>query len=233
MIQPPSAQSHTDSILWALPFCQMEWDLTPPAVQDYIKYQNQQIAQFQTQIDQLQQQVETLQGRVEKTSQTSSKPPSSDSPFNKPTRQKRTASGTRGGPKGHRGKGPTFLSPPEVHLIEPGPCACGHGHLVSLRPSHTHQVIELPPIEMDIHHFVRQQGPCQGCGRHLTAQGPPEHQSWLWPALDRPDRCTRRHPSHLMAARARLLSLRLAHPDQPGRGAQRHQPGLARHRAPL
>ena len=96
MIQPPSAQSPTDSILWALPFCHMEWELTPPAVQDYIKHQNQQIAQFQAQIAQLQQQVATLQGRVEQTSQTSSKPPSSDSPFNKPNRQKRTASGTRG-----------------------------------------------------------------------------------------------------------------------------------------
>ena len=183
MIQPPSAQSHTDSILWALPFCQMEWELTPPAVQDYIKHQNQQIAQFQAQIAQLQQQVATLQGRVEQTSQTSSKPPSSDSPFNKPKRHKRTASGKRGGQKGHRGKGPTLLSPTEVHLIEPGPCACGHGHLVSLSPYHTHQVIELPPIEMDIHHFVLQQGQCQGCGRHLKAQVPPEHQAGYGPRL--------------------------------------------------
>jgi transposase len=93
--------------LWALPFCQTEWALTPPAVQDYIKHQNQQIAQLQTQIAQLQQQVETLQGRVEQTSHTSSKPPSSDSPFNKSKRHKRNASGKRGGQKGHRGKGPT------------------------------------------------------------------------------------------------------------------------------
>ena len=183
MIQPPSAQSHTDSILWALPLCQMEWERTPPAVQDSITHQNQQIAQFQTQIDQLQQQVETLQGRVEQTSQTSSKPPSSDSPFNKPKRQKRNASGKRGGQKGHRGKGPTLLSPSEVHLIEPGPCACGHGHLVSLSPYHTHQVIELPPIEMDIHHFVLQQGQCQGCGRHLKAQVPSAHQAGYGPRL--------------------------------------------------
>jgi len=183
MIQPPSAQSHTDSILWALPFGHMEWELTPPAVQDYIKHQHQQIAQLQTQIAQLQQQVETLQGRVEQTSQTSSKPPSSDSPFNKPKRQKRNASGKRGGQKGHRGKGPTLLSPTEVHLIEPGPCACGHGHLVSLSPYHTHQVIELPPIEMDIHHFVLQQGQCQGCGRHLKAQVPSAHQAGYGPRL--------------------------------------------------
>jgi transposase len=161
----------------------MEWELTPPAVQDYIKHQNQQIAQFQAQIAQRQQQVEPLQGRVEQTSPTSSQPPSSDSPFTKPKRHKRTAAGTRGGQKGHRGKGPTLLSPTEVHLIEPGPCACGHGHVGSLSPYHTHQVMELPPIEMDIHHFVLQQGQCQGCGRHLKAQVPPEHQAGYGPRL--------------------------------------------------
>ena len=135
MIQPPSTPSHTDSLLWALPFSQMEWDLTPPAVQDDIKSQNQQIAQ-------LQKQIETLQGRVENTSQTSSRPPSSDSPFNKPKRQRKKSAGKRGGQKGHRGNGPKLLSPTEVHLIEPGPCACGYGQLVSLPPYHTHQVME-------------------------------------------------------------------------------------------
>jgi transposase len=52
----------------------MDWERPPPAVQDYIDRLRQQIKQ-------LEKQVETLQGRVEKTSQTSSKPPSSDSPF--------------------------------------------------------------------------------------------------------------------------------------------------------
>ncbi len=183
MIQPPSSHSQRDSILWALPFCQLEWELTPPAVQAYLNNQNQQIAQFQRQIDQLQTQVETLQGRGEKTSQTSSKPPSSDSPFNKPQRPRRKSSGKRGGRKGHLGKGPTLLSPTEVHLLEPGPCACGHGNLVSLTPYQTHQVIELPPIEMEIHHFVLHQGQCEGCGRELKAQVPREHQAGYGPRL--------------------------------------------------
>jgi hypothetical protein len=128
MIQPPSSHSQTDSILWALPFGPLEWELTPPAVQDYIKHQHQHIAplqsqmgQFQSQIAPLPQQVETLQGRVAQTSQTSSQPSSSDAPCTKPTHRRNTSSGTRGGPKSHRGNGPTLLSPPEVHRIEPGP----------------------------------------------------------------------------------------------------------------
>jgi transposase len=154
----------------------MDWELTPPAVQDDIQSLHQQIKQ-------LQQQVETLQGRVEKTSQTSSKPPSSDSPFDKPKRQPRQSSGKRGGRKGHPGKGPTLLSPTKGHLIEPGPCACGHGELVSLAPYYTHQVIELPAITMDIQHFILHQGTCRGCGRTLKAQIPREHQAGYGPRL--------------------------------------------------
>jgi predicted transcriptional regulator len=97
MIQPPSAQPCTDSILWALPVCQLEWELTPPAVQDYIKSQTQQIHELKNQLDQLQQQIETLQGRLETTSQTSNKPPSSDSPFTKPKRLMRILCSIRSG----------------------------------------------------------------------------------------------------------------------------------------
>lgn len=176
MIAPSASQPHTDSILWALPVCQMDWERTPPAVQDYIQSLHQQIKQ-------LEQQVDTLQGQVAKTSHTSSKPPSSDSPFNKPKRNRPPSSGKRGGQKGHQGKGPTLLSPTEVHLIEPAPCACGHGELVSLAPYHTHHVIELPPIEMDIHHFILHQGTWSGCGRTLKAQVPSAYQAGYGPHL--------------------------------------------------
>ena len=152
-----ASHAHTDPILWALPFSQMEWNITPPAVQDHVR-------RLQEHVRQLQNQVDTLQGQVGKTSQTSSKPPSSDAPCKKPQRQRRQSAGTRGGRTGHQGTGPTLLTPTEVHLLEPAPCACGHGELVSLAPYHTHQVIELPPIEMEISHFILHQGECAGCG---------------------------------------------------------------------
>jgi transposase len=139
------------------------------------------MGQCQSQIAQRQHQVETRQGRVAKTSQTSSKPPSSDAPFDKPKRRRTTSTSKRGGQKGHHGNGPTFLSPTEVHLLEPGPCPCGHGTVISLSPYYTPQVIEWPPIEMDIHHFVLQQGHCQGGGRQLKAQVPSPYQSGYGP----------------------------------------------------
>jgi transposase len=79
------------------------------------------------------------------------------------------------------GTGPTLLSPTEVHFVEPAPCACGHGQFVSLAPYDTHQVIELPQIEMEINHFVLQQGECAGCGRLLKAQVPSAHQAGYGP----------------------------------------------------
>jgi hypothetical protein len=112
-----SSPLSTPDLLCPFPFGQMDWAITPPAVQDYIET-------LQGRIHQLQNQVETLTGRLEKTSQTSSKPPSSDSPFQKPKRQRRPSKGgKRGARTGHRGTGPTLLSPTEVHWVEPAPCA--------------------------------------------------------------------------------------------------------------
>ena len=84
---------------------------------------------------------------------------------------------------GHPGKGPTLLPPTEVHLLEPVPCACEHGELASLSPYHTHQVIELPPIDIDVHHYVRQRGWCAGCGQERKAQLPREQQTGYGPRL--------------------------------------------------
>jgi transposase len=172
----PAAPAKTDPSLWALPFSPTEWALTPPAVEAPVQ-------RLQQRVHQLEQQVETLQGRVERTSQTSSKPPSSDAPFHKPTRQPRPSGGPRGARPGHPGHGPTLLSPREGRLIKPAPCACGHGALVSLAPYSTHQVIALPPLEMDITHCVLHQGIGAGCGQHRTAQVPPEHPAGYGPRL--------------------------------------------------
>ena len=76
-----------------------------------------------------------------------------------------------------------MLSPTAVHRIEPGPCPWGHGSLVALTPSYPQQVIELPPLEMEVHPFILQQGLCQGCGKPLKAQVPNDHQAGYGPRL--------------------------------------------------
>ena len=79
-------------VLWASPFSQEEWTITPPSVQDHLLH-------LQKRVDQLAQQVEALQARLDTTSRTSSKPPSSDSPFQKPTRQPRRTGAPHRGPE--------------------------------------------------------------------------------------------------------------------------------------
>jgi transposase len=157
-----TAATQAENTPWSFPFSQAEWDQTPSAVQTYLLTLQTQLGDLQQQHQALQCQVDQLQGRVEKTSQTSSKPPSSDSPFNKPKRgglsSQSGSSGKRGGRQGHRGSGPILLEPTEVRIIPPAACECGHSGLVTSVPYHTHQVIELPPIEMQITHFELHQG---------------------------------------------------------------------------
>ena len=49
MIASSASPSHTDSILWTLPVCQLDWELTPPAVQDYIDSLRQHIKDLKKQ----------------------------------------------------------------------------------------------------------------------------------------------------------------------------------------
>jgi len=188
MSPPASPQPHHDSTWWACPLPHLAGALTPPAVQDAIQHQQRpsaqlqtQMAQFQSPSAQLQPHGETRQGRVAQTAHTSRKPPSSAAPFHKPTHQRQTSTGTRGGQQGHRGNGATVLRPTAGHLREPGPWPCGHGTVLALSPSHPHPVREWPPSEMAIHHVVLPQGHCQGGGRQRKAQGPSPYQAAYGP----------------------------------------------------
>jgi transposase len=49
------------------------------------------------------------------------------------------------------------------------------------RPYHTHQVLELPPIAMEVTHWVLHQGWCPDCGRWSKAQVPAAHATGYGP----------------------------------------------------
>jgi len=178
--------SHTDvsSTEWPFPCAEDDWHQTPPSVQQDVMALEQQFSALQRQVDQLQKQVEILQGRIDKTSNTSSKPPSSDSPFTRPKRSKRRkSSGTRGARKGHPGSGPTLLEPTDVQHLSPAPCSCGHSEMGTPTLYHTHQRIELPPIAMQITHFLLHQARCVGCGRLIKAEVPSAYATGYGPRL--------------------------------------------------
>jgi len=160
-----SESAHT---IWPFPFTPQDWEQTPPAVQAYLHTVHDTL-------DQLQERVETLEARLKQNSTTSSRPPSSDSPYKKP-RQRTNAITPRkaGGKPGHPGHRQGLLSPTAVREVRPERCACGNTKFALLRPYYTHQVLELPPIAMEVTHWVLHQGWCGNCGRWTKAQVPAE-----------------------------------------------------------
>lgn len=167
--------SAPDNVAWPFPFPHQDWENTPPSVQAYLRT-------MQDDLTQLRARVETLEARLHQNSTTSHRPPSSDSPYKKP--RQRAASATprkAGGQPGHAGHRQALLPPTAVHALQPQQCACGNTAFAVTTPYYTHQVIELPPIEMDVRHLVLHQGWCTVCGTLNQAQVPPEHATGYGP----------------------------------------------------
>jgi transposase len=160
---------------WPFPFTPQDWEQTPPAVQAYLHTMRDALGQ-------LQDRVETLAARLKQNSTTSSQPPSADSPYKKPRR--RTTSTTprkAGGKPGHPGHRQVLLPPTTVHELQPERCACGNTTWALTKPYYTHQVLALPPLAMEVTHWVLHQGWCGDCGRWTKAQVPAEQRMGFGP----------------------------------------------------
>jgi transposase len=171
-MEPLSEPTNTG---WPFPFTPQDWEQTPPAVQAYLRTVRDALGQLQERVD-------TLEVRLKQNSTTTSRPPSSDSPYKKP-RQRTTATTPRkaGGKPGHQGHRQGLLAPTRVVEVRPAPCVCGNTAFAGTSPYYTHQVIELPPIAMEVTHWVLHQGWCQACGRWSQAHVPAEQVSGYGP----------------------------------------------------
>ena len=167
--------SDPPNTIWPFPFTPQDWAQTPLAVQAYVRT-------LRDEVKQLHDCVESLEARLQQNSTTSSRPPSSDSPYKKP-RLRTTAATPRkaGGKLGHPGHRQVLLPPTTVREVRPERCACGNMTLTLLKPYHTHQVIELPAIAMEVTHWVLHQGWCVDCGCWTKAQVPAEHTTGYGP----------------------------------------------------
>src|SRR5262249_9848826 len=170
-MEPQSEPPHP---VWPFPFTPQDWAQTPPAVQAYLHAMRAALAQ-------LQERVETLEAQRTQNSTTSSRPPSSDSPYKKPRLRATTTPRKAGGKPSHQGHRQVLLPPTAVHDLRPERCPCGHTTFAATRPYYTHQVLELPPIAMEVTHWVLQQGWCPACGRWRKAQVPAEHATGYGP----------------------------------------------------
>lgn len=173
-MEPLTESLHTS---WPFPFVPQDWEHTPATVQSYVRSLHDELTQ-------LRERVEALEARLTQNSTTSHRPPSSDSPYKKP-RQRTPAAPRRkaGGKPGHPGHRQARLPATAVREVRPERCACGNTTFPLTTPYHTHQVLELPPITMDVTHWVLHRGWCPDCGRWSKAQVPAEHATGYGPRL--------------------------------------------------
>jgi transposase len=144
------------------------WEQTPLAVR-------QVILQLLAVIQQQTARIAALEARLSQNSRNSDRPPSSDPPFvTRPPSS--TTKGTPGAKLGHPGHRQALLTPTEVIEVTPDVCACGQQEFPTTTPYYTHQVIELPEIQMAVTHVVLHEGHCPGCGRLLKAALPAEYR---------------------------------------------------------
>jgi transposase len=123
-----------------------------------------------------------LEAHASQNSSNSDRPPSSDLPY-----AKRPASagaqGRPGAKPGHPGHGQALLVPTEVIALKPEACGCGQQEFPAPTPYYTHQVIELPEIQMAVTHVVLHETRCPWCGRLLKAELPAEYRYGYGPRL--------------------------------------------------
>ncbi len=167
------------------PFSDEAFQATPEPVQQYIVQLEGLVIKLVNETEDLKKRVTKLENRLNKNSQNSSKPPSSDPPFKKPASKSKKGKRKRGGQKGHKGHQQKLMEPTSENLLFPKTCCCGCFSFdpESIKPFHTHQVIELPKIEMDVLHFILHKGACAKCGKSVKAQLPKERQTGYGPRL--------------------------------------------------
>jgi len=176
------------------PFSELEWSLTPEPVRNYILYLEKTLSDMAKRLEAQEQliqaygkRLEKLEVRAGKNSQNSSKPPSSDSPFDRVRRKKKSKKSKRatGGQKGHKGYSQQMLNPTRQEQLTPERCRCGHSDFTGCRtrPFYTHQHIELPKIDMQITHWILHQCDCPVCGQTVKASLPDQVRSGYGPRL--------------------------------------------------
>jgi transposase len=151
------------------------WEQTPLVVR-------QLVVQLLAIIQQQAARITALEARMSRHSSNSDRPPSSDPPYEKRT-ARTDVQGNPGAKPGHPGHRQALLAPTEVIEVRPETCACGQREFPATTPYHTHQVIELPEIQMAVTHVVLHETQCSQCGRRLKAELPAEYRYGYGPRL--------------------------------------------------
>jgi transposase len=159
-----------------LPLAPTTWEQTPVVVQALVIHLRAVTRQQDERRSILEARLAALEARAQRNSGHANRPPSADPPGVKPPTSS-TPQGTPGARPGHPGPRQALWEPTEVIEVQPPACGCGQTAFPDARPSYTHQVIELPAIQMHVPHVVLWEARCSRCGRTTNAPVPPAASS--------------------------------------------------------
>jgi transposase len=136
----------------------------------------QQLAELREVVSKQGAEIERLKAQRLTTSRTSSKPPSSDSPWQRPKVQRKSSGRKPGGQPGHA----PHQRPPapaedidDVTCVKPEKCSCGGKSLAGDDPTPLrHQIFDIPPITPLVVEFLLHERKCATCGTATRAQLP-------------------------------------------------------------
>ncbi len=170
-----------------------DWQQTPASVQqaftslfhqllmldmraEVYEHQLVQLRQQVAQVEDLKAQLDELRERLSQNSNNSSKPPSSDPPYQLKTTLNESKARKRGGQAGHRGQSRKLKAVAQVDRvidIRPMSCAeCGHLLLGDDADAARHQVSEVPRCKARIIEYRRHSLRCLACGKINQADWP-------------------------------------------------------------
>jgi transposase len=150
------------------------------AVVDLVQNLSARLDDQHEMIDSLTARLNELEDRLAKNSRNSSKPPSSDGSVTKPEpKSLRGRSGKKpGGQKGHPGTTLSLVENPDhVLMHSPEECeGCGRSLAEEVIASdwERRQVVDVPPLALEVTEHRARRKKCSGCGRSTTAPFPEE-----------------------------------------------------------
>jgi len=150
---------------------------------DIILFQAERIATVEKENAELRTRLEQLEAKLNLNSTNSNQPPSSDTPYKKPSK-KSGKHGKPGAKKGHRGYRQEMFTPDETISVPPKICSCGCQDHKNLREIYKHQQLGLPEeIRPKVTHIVVLAGECVNCGKVNKAELPAEYRTGYDPRL--------------------------------------------------
>jgi hypothetical protein len=156
-----------------------DWEQTPVSVRNLVVKLFDKIEQLEKHLKELQETNEKISEKVNQNSQNSNNPPTSE-PLNVeiPKKKKKLGGKKRGGQIGHKGHSRFLYSEEKCkEIIEhhPDSCKCCGEKLRGIDPNpYRHQIVEIPPIVLEIVEHRLHERVCDNCGQKTRAILPPE-----------------------------------------------------------